>query len=298
MPEVDSLEELNDRIRGWEAADDARRISGKLTTIGTAYTSERDVLAPLPAERFDPGLALHPRVDRSAMITVRMMKYSVPAHLIGRKVRVSLRASHLVIFEGRTVVATHQRVASRGGHVLDLDHYPEVLKHKPGALPGSTALAAARTAGTFTTAHEAFWAASRKVNGDTEGTKELIDVLLLHRSLPADAVTAGISAALKVGAVSAEVVAIEARRHHTTTNAVDTATGKGRATGDRHDDGQVSPREQRVVSLTQRRLTDPAAVIAGLPADTRPLPTVRAYDDLLPRRSTPTEPAFTEASTS
>lgn len=42
--------------------------------------------------------------------------------------------------------------------------------------------------------------------------------------------------------------------------------------------------EQRVVSLTQRRLTDPAAVIAGLPPDTRPLPSVVAYDELLPRR--------------
>jgi hypothetical protein len=48
-----------------------------------------------------------------------------------------------------------------------------------------------------------------------------------------------------------------------------------------------------VISLTERRLGDPAAVIAGLPADTRPLPTVAAYDELLTRRtalqSTPAE---------
>ena len=284
MPEVDSLDELNERIRVWESADDARRITGKLTTIGADYTNERNQLGPLPVERFDPGLVLHPRVDRSAMITVRMMKYSVPAHLIGRKVRVSLRASHLVIYDGRTVVATHPRVASRGGHVTDLDHYLEVLKYKPGALPGSTALAAARASGTFTPVHDAFWAASRKVNGDTDGTKELIDVLLLHRSLPADAVTAGISAALTVGAVCAEVVAVEARRHHAATNAVDTITGAGGAIADCHPADQVPPPKQRVVSLTQSRLTDPAAVIAGLPVDTRPLPTVTAYDELLPRR--------------
>jgi hypothetical protein len=43
---------------------------------------------------------------------------------------------------------------------------------------------------------------------------------------------------------------------------------------------------QRVISLTERRLGDPAAVIAGLPADTRPLPTVAAYDELLTRRRT------------
>ncbi|MGH3951698.1 MAG: hypothetical protein ACRDSE_21705 [Pseudonocardiaceae bacterium] len=39
-----------------------------------------------------------------------------------------------------------------------------------------------------------------------------------------------------------------------------------------------------VVSLTERRLADPAAVLAGLPADHRPPPAVAAYDELLPRR--------------
>ncbi|AOP52858.1 Mobile element protein [Brevibacterium aurantiacum] len=81
MPEVASLAELNEHIKAWEADDDRRRISGKLTTIGDDYATERDLLAPLPTEAFDPGLVLHPRVDRSSMITVRMMKYSVPEYL-------------------------------------------------------------------------------------------------------------------------------------------------------------------------------------------------------------------------
>ena len=53
-------------------------------------------------------------------------------------------------------------------------------------LPGSTALAQARESGAFTTAHEAFWAAARRVNGDADGTRALIDVLLLHRSCDAE----------------------------------------------------------------------------------------------------------------
>lgn len=65
----------------------------------------------------------------------------------------------------------------------------------------------------FTAAHEAFWAAARKTDGDARGTKALIDVLLLHRSMTAEDVTAGITAALTVGAVTADVVAVEARRH-------------------------------------------------------------------------------------
>ncbi len=84
------------------------------------------------------GLSLSPRVDRYARITVRQCRYSVPARLIGRRVRVSLRASELVVFDGRREVARHDRLVRRGGQSICLDHYLEILTHKPGALAGST----------------------------------------------------------------------------------------------------------------------------------------------------------------
>lgn len=175
------------------------------------------------------------------------------------------------------------------GSVVDLDHYLEVLAFKPGALPGSTALAQARATGVFTAAHEDFWIASRRVNGDADGTRQLIDVLLLHRSHRAEDVTAGIRAALHVGAVTAEVVAVETRRHAAA------AVAAGGAKGDRHllrhghDADEEGGRSERVVSLTMRRLLDPAAVIAGLPPDTRALPDLAVYDRQLLGRATGTE---------
>lgn len=302
MPVVASLDELNETIRVWEAEDDNRRINDRIRTVGQDFDTEQPHLAPLPAETFDPGLVLTPRVDRSSMITVRMVKYSVPARFIGRKVRVSLRASEIVVFDGRTVVARHQRITLKHGQSVQLDHYLEVLKAKPGALPGSTALARAREAGSFTNVHEAFWAASRRVNGDANGTRELIDVLLLHRFMHPDDIQAGISAALTVGAVNADVVAVEARRHateHPTGNR-DVAMVGG-SSSDRHTDthrgGHGEEHVQRVISLTQRRLMDPAAVIAGLPPDSRPIPSVSSYDELLAKRSS-VNPASTPAGTS
>jgi len=274
MPVTDSLDELNERLRVWDARDEQRRIAGKTATVAADFAADQAALAPLPADRFDPGLVLHPRVDRSSLITVRMARYSVPARLIGRQVRVSLRASELVVFDGRTPVARHERVVARGGESILLDHYLEVLQHKPGALKGSTALAAARDSGLFTAAHEAFWAESRKVNGDSAGTRELIGVLLLHRTMTTEDVTAGIRAALTVGAVTADVVAVEAR--------LAAAGGSG---SDRHPVATDTAVERRVVSLTQRRLRDPDAVIAGLPRDSRPLPDLSRYDELLRRRT-------------
>ena len=107
MPVTDSLDELNTRLSSWDARDEHRRITGKTSTVAADFAADRAALAPLPADWFDPGLVLHPRVDRSSMITVRMARYSVPARLIGRQVRVTLRASELVVFDGRIAGARH-----------------------------------------------------------------------------------------------------------------------------------------------------------------------------------------------
>ena len=101
---------------------------------------------------------------------------------------------------------------AKAGARLDLDHYLEALVRKPGALPGATALEQARAAGKFTPVHDAWWAAARKAHGDAAGTRALIEVLLLHRHLPHEHVVAGLAAALRAGALTADAVALEARK--------------------------------------------------------------------------------------
>jgi len=143
--------------------------------------------------------------------------------------------------------------------VLVLDHYLEVLFRKPGALPGSTPLSQARATGQFTAAHEAFWAAARAAHGDGDGSRALVEVLLLHRNLAHADVVAGLHAALAVGATSADVVAVEARR------AADTR---------RPAPENTAAPTPAVASLTERRLRE-------LPDDGRPVPDVSVYDSLL-----------------
>jgi transposase len=270
MPQVDSLAELNARLEAADRADDARRIGNRTTTVGHDFALEAGLLRPLPAEAFPAGLSLTPRVDHYARITVRQAFYSVPARYIGRRVRAVLGASELVVFDGRSEVARHERSIGKGSQSLQLDHYLEVLARKPGALPGATALVQARGSGLFTAAHDAFWAAARKAAGDTAGTRALVQVLLLHRYLAHADVVAGITAALTVGSTSPDVVAVEARK---ATQARGAAVPAGPP--------PTPSRGERVASLTERRLADPAST---LPADPRPLPSVSSYDELLTRR--------------
>ena len=263
VPKVASMAELNERLIGYDLADDARRIANRTMSVGAHFAFEAPLLRPLPAETFETGLSLTPRVDRYSRVTVRQCHYSVPARLIGHRVRAVLRASEVVLFEGRTQVARHERATVRGSQSLNLDHYLEVLVRKPGALRGATALVQARAAGTFTAAHEAFWAAARKAHGDGGGTRALVEVLLLHRHHAHSDVVAGITAALLVGSASPDVVAVETRKHH------------------QQQANPAAAAEQVVVDLAERRPAAHGEATEALPPDLRPLPTVTAYDSLL-----------------
>jgi transposase len=265
MPEVGSLAELNQMIEDWDAGDGARRIGSRPRTVGEYFAAEAPLLKPLPEEPFETRRLFTPRVDRYGQITVRMNRYSVPVRLIGRRVRVLLGASDLVVYDGHVQVARHERLATRGGQRVELDHYLEALLRKPGALPGATALEQARQGGRFTPIHDAWWAAARKAHGDAAGTRALIEVLLLHRSMQHEHVVAGIAAALRAGALTADAVAVEARKAAQEPASETTTAPSAAASG-------TPPAP--VTSLTARRL-------AALPPDTRPLPSVAAYDQLL-----------------
>ena len=59
MPDVKTLDELQREDQGWEARDLHRRIEGRgLHTVGHDLATEQSLLAPLPADGFDPGLVL------------------------------------------------------------------------------------------------------------------------------------------------------------------------------------------------------------------------------------------------
>ncbi len=244
VPRVASMSELNDLILAGCITDDDRVITGRRMTVGEHFALEAPTLAGLPVERFDAVSLSQHRVDTKARVSVRAVHYSVPARLVRHRVDVMVRPDTIEIYDGANQVACHDR-GRKGEQILELDHYLEVLTHKPGAFAGSTALAAAKKAGTFTPTHERLWRAARRRLGDQDGTRTLIEVLLLHRTIPGYAVVAGIERALTIDSLDPNVVAIEGRRH------------------------------------LDESADTPLAPVVALHTDRRPLPTLNAYDELL-----------------
>ena len=249
VPKVASLAALNRLIAAGDLVDDGRVITGRPVTVAAAFAAEQPAMLPLPAEPFDPARLLQARVDGRARVCVRQNYYSVPARYAGRRLPVRLSAASVEVLDGPQVVARHERVAGKYAEILTLDHYLEVLRYKPGALPGATALAQARAAGAFTGTHQRYWDAARRTRGDAAGTRALIEVLLAHRSLPGAALTAAMSTAISSGVLDPQVVLIDARRQ-----------ASGQAT-------VVIP-------------------IGALARYDRPAPSLAPYDDLLTRSGT------------
>ena len=212
VPAVASLAALNQLIAAGDLADDGRVITGRPVTIAAAFAAEQLAMGSLPAEPFDPARLLQARVDTRARVCVRQNYYSVPARYAGRRLPVRLSATAVEVLDGPRTVARHDRTAGKYAEVLVLDHYLEVLRRKPGALPGASALAQARADGTFGAVHQRYWDAARRKHGDAAGTRALIEVLLAHRTLPAAALAAAMTAAVSSGITDPQVIVIEARR--------------------------------------------------------------------------------------
>ncbi|GAB2464741.1 Mu transposase domain-containing protein [Streptomyces incanus] len=270
VPEVDSLAELNEMVDQWDLHHGHRRIGSRPRTVDEYFAIEQPLLMPLPGEPFETGRLFMPRIDHYSQIAVRTNRYSAPTRLIGKRVRVILHASHLVVYDRNIEAARHKRLIAKGSCRLDLNHYLEASSAGRAPSPVPPPLEQARSASKFTPVHDAWWAQARKVHGERDGTRALIEVLLLNRHLAHEHVVAGLAAALRAGALTADAVALEARKagqaedEPTIGASVPAVPGQAPAT---------------VTSLHEWRL-------AHLRPDTKPLLSVTPYGQLLRRRRT------------
>ena len=84
------------------------------------------------------------RVDKYATICYRTNRYSVSDKLVGKFVDVKVYSSKLKVFYDNRFIAGHERVYSKHQWIIAIEHYLDTFKRKPGALPGSLALASSK----------------------------------------------------------------------------------------------------------------------------------------------------------
>jgi transposase len=212
VPRVGSLGELNARLRAGCEADLDRRIIGHGQRVGEALAAERLLLRALPAERAQTDEQATPRVDAKAMVTVRQNRYSVPVGLVGLRVAVNISARTITVSHDGRCVARHDRLSGRFGVAAQLDHYLELLRHKPGALAGSVALHQERQRGSWPECFDTLWAALAERYGSSEAARQMVDVLLLARDHGGARIELAVRGAVAAGAHDGRAVELLARR--------------------------------------------------------------------------------------
>ena len=198
VPKASSLEELNRQLLDGSREDESRVISGRSQSIGEAMNEERSYLLPLAKEGFQIAGIYFPHVTSKGTVKVLTNFYSAPV-AVGLEVQAKVYPAHVEVWHQGRCVARHERSFGRYSQTLDLEHYLEVLMKKPGAMAGSTALDQWRAQGRWPVSYDRFWEVLRERHGKQEGTRAMIEVLLLGREYGWKGIEEAVSQALKLG---------------------------------------------------------------------------------------------------
>jgi transposase len=212
VPEVSSIEELNELLEEACWADLDRTITGQSETVGERRDRERLLLGSLPREEHPTWEEATPRIDSKALATVRTNRYSVPASLAGLKIRARIGAGEISFWHDGKQVARHERLHGHHQISAKLDHYLDLLTRKPGALARSLALRQQRDRGDWPACFDELWTRIQERSGRQEAARQMVDVLMLCREHDPGAVELAVRGALAAGAHDGRAVALLAGR--------------------------------------------------------------------------------------
>ena len=205
VPSAADLDALNALLLAGCREDEARVLDGRTEPVGAAMTIERDHLLPPAAEGFDLAETVFPLVDKRGCVTIKTNLYSVPVKA-GTRVEARIRPLHIEIWQAGCRIARHERCHRRRQQVLDLEHYLDVLGHKPGAFAGSKPLEQWRQAGRWPACYDELWGRLRARHGKQNGTRAMVAVVALGREFGHDRLGIAVASAVSLGACDVAAV--------------------------------------------------------------------------------------------
>jgi len=100
------------------------------------FKLERDEMLPKMPD-YSSVVRIAGVVDKYATVTYRQNHYSVPDYLVGREVDILAYVEEFAVRVNGREIARHRRSYENHTYTLDLLHYRNTLRRKPGALRGS-----------------------------------------------------------------------------------------------------------------------------------------------------------------
>jgi len=110
-------------------------------TANELFLEEKAVMGALPPAAMICAEQVELRVDKYATVSHRTNRYSVPDCLVGKFIEAQTLSHEIHIYYENNKVAHHPRSYKKHQWIINIEHYLDTFKKKPGALPGSLALA-------------------------------------------------------------------------------------------------------------------------------------------------------------
>jgi transposase len=174
VPESNDLDSFNTWlfVRCVEAQQ--HLVSGRKVVVADAMREEQPHLLPLVAEGFEISETVYPViVDGYGQVKVKGNWYSTPLYP-GSRVTARVWPAHIEVRRDGAFAARHERSYGHGRHILNLEHYLDVLEKKPGAMRSSTPLQQWRAAGRWPVCMDTLWQQLETRHGRAKGTREMI----------------------------------------------------------------------------------------------------------------------------
>ena len=131
VPQVDSIEELNQHLLAGCLEYRQHRIQGRSETVGQQSAAECRALHALPAYVFDTSKSISARVYDDSTVQFDRNRYSVPVRLVGHQISVKAYGNRVDLYHNAVKVASHRRSYKRAETLFELEHYLPLLEHKP-----------------------------------------------------------------------------------------------------------------------------------------------------------------------
>lgn len=194
VPRTESLEALNERLLEECMAYGEHRMATREQSVNELYEAERSHLIALPDVPFSNMEICSPKVDKYATAIVDKNHYSVPTRYTHVKVKAILHVNQVDIHYGSKRIATHRRLYNNNQWCLDPAHYLELIQQRPQSFETARPIVEWRKR--WPLCLEVLLERFCSKQGNTNGIKDFISVLMLYKQFAASEIETAVNLAL------------------------------------------------------------------------------------------------------
>lgn len=195
VPEADSLESLNEKLLADCLTYGSHKMAGRSESVAELFEGEKRHLLEQPEIAFSNTQPGDARVDKYATVMVDKNRYSVPWRYAGRKLKTLVHVDRVEIYADGKRLAVHERLFANNKWSLAPEHYLELIQQRPLSFAGARVIRQWRDH--WPQSLHKLLANFCRMQGETKGIKDFIEVLMLYSRYKADEVETAVELALE-----------------------------------------------------------------------------------------------------